>query len=145
MWGGQAAILPRTPRYPLNINGWKMKCSFEMVPFLWGTCPFSGGYTFIGLQPQIWHSGTAERHGKTFGRGRFKNGSAKRLKNEKSCLVSKVLVCKLVFFWGIINWEVPHFLWYYRIVQEPKVDSVNLQAHFFGVLAFRKHFRPKKG
>lgn len=24
---GQAAILPRTPRYPLNINGWKMKFS----------------------------------------------------------------------------------------------------------------------
>lgn len=58
-------------------------------------------------------------------------GSAKRLKNEKSCLVSKVLVCKLVLFSGIINWDVPHFLWYYRIVQEPKVDSVNLQAFFF--------------
>ena len=68
-------------------------------------------YTFIGLQPQIWHSGTAERHGKTFGRGLFKNGSAKRLKNKKKRFgVKSVGVQVGIFFWIIWRYRTPFFV-----------------------------------
>ena len=35
-------ILPRKLACPLKINGWKMKCPFEMIPFLVDMLIFSG-------------------------------------------------------------------------------------------------------
>ena len=42
-------LLPEKLTYPLKINGWKMTCPFEMVPFQ-GTCSFSGVQNFTIME-----------------------------------------------------------------------------------------------
>ena len=43
-----AWLLPWKLTYPLKIDGWKMKCPFKLVPFLWTFVHFRGNF-FSGL------------------------------------------------------------------------------------------------
>ena len=142
--GGASCYTPPNTNRSTKHQWLEDEIFFRHGPFFWGTCPFSGCIPSSACSLKFGTQELRKDMARLLAEDSLKMVAPKDWKTKKTVWCQKCWCASWHFF--LDNLEVPYpiFCGIVASYRSPKWTPSTCRR-FFWVLAFRKHFRPKKG